>query len=223
MANKNPKGTKAAEVNSLREAILSFPELKPAEVARRVGCGVSTVYKVRNNPQGDGRQKERKQKRSAARMRWMQEEVEGDLTIDDVLEEEPALLTGIGPMPVVEGDPYADRGYDGYELARATDPTTAAPEVALLRTQIRQTANQIHRPRQTVRGIRELQAHLNEQIATLVKAIKAGRDEPESEHGEMTSTAIEHGWEVQTRGGGPGQGDGGGGGERRRGGRGTTA
>jgi hypothetical protein len=197
---KGRRGTTTAEANSLREAILSLPDLKPSEVAARLNCSVQAVRNVRRNPQPDGRSRGLKRTRAMARMRWNLEEAEREVTLDDLVEAAPpdGLLTGLGPGSFVAGDPYADRQYDAYDVARAA-AVSAAPEIALLRTQIRQTANQIHAPNVRLAAIVALQTHMNGQIETLVKAIRAERRGAglAAERSEMMGLAIQAGWGAQ--------------------------
>jgi hypothetical protein len=197
---KGRRGATIAEANSLREAILALPDLAPADVARQLCCNPQTVHNVRKNPRPDGRMRARERTRAATRMRWQLEEAEREATLDDLVDAPPptGLLTGRGPGPVVD-DPYADRAYDAYDVARSADWDSPAPEIALLRTQIRQTANQIHAPNVRLPAILALQAHMNDQIETLVRAMRAGRPRAatHSERFEAWSNGIAFGWRAQ--------------------------
>src|SRR5688572_13633577 len=69
------------------------------------------------------------------------------------------LIRGVGPRPVVPGDPYADLNLDGYDLVKSVDPLSLAPEIALIRSFIRQHATLMQAPGLTRPQILTLQRH----------------------------------------------------------------
>src|SRR5688500_12972638 len=81
------------------------------------------------------------------------------------------LIRGPGPRPVVPGDPYADLDLDGYDLVKSVDPLSLAPEIALLRTFIRETLALLQAPGVPLSERLTLQRHSCLLLSTLTRAI----------------------------------------------------
>jgi hypothetical protein len=181
--NRYPRVVRQAEANELRARILAHPDVAATELAARLGCGKSTVYKVRRRPEPDRRGAARTRQRASARLRQAQAEASAQLTADEIA----AALAG---EPVgISTDPYADVGLEGYALALAADPGSLTHEIALVRSQIRRVARQLQ-PAAHPEEILRLQEHLSRLVERLGHLVAAHARGSRGTHGKVEALAM---------------------------------
>lgn len=152
---------RAVEANALRAAILRLYQagLTPREIARKVGCDRTTVYKVLRRPEPDRRATRRRRRATLppglarleavlaeyARGGWAGTGAPGADAGDGAM---GGAGRGDGAAGGADGDdgkeapdPYADVAGAGYLLARADG--TVEPEAALLRMLLRHTLREL--------------------------------------------------------------------------------
>lgn len=158
------RGATVAEANSLRQRILTHPDLPPRDVARLLGCALSTVYKVRADPAADRRARPLPRRAPDSSAEPLKPAPSGA----DPL---ATLTTPWIPIPA-GADPYGALAFDGFAAAARLDPTSLAGEIALLRAQVLQAALQLQQPGLATPQIVALQDHLSrlaERLARLVR------------------------------------------------------